>query len=315
MYSLEMDSWNLLASGSLEGRSMHSAVWDQKKRAMIIFAGQGASLLGDLWRYGLNASTWVELIPQGPFPPARSDHAAVWDETSYSMFILGGWGGSLEFLNDLWIYRWEADIWMQLSPYTSGPTTRRGHVAVWDPVSKSILLHAGAATFEATSNSSETSSHGATSYYSSELWNYSTLSNVWTQMALDSVSGTPSGRMDHAAVWDPTSRGMLVLGGFNVSYLFDLWRYVALPTNAIHTAECDQGQICTVEMREFVPETFRGTYRVCWCRPDPAAQVACGRLSFAGRPVTNSLPSRNIFQQHSLCSLPSRFLLSWRRIA
>ena len=115
------------------------------------------------------------------------------------MFILGGWGGSLEFLNDLWIYRWEADIWMQLSPYTSGPTTRRGHVAVWDPVSKSILLHAGAATFEATSNSSETSSHGATSYYSSELWNYSTLSNVWTQMALDSVSGTPSGRMDHAA--------------------------------------------------------------------------------------------------------------------
>lgn len=76
------------------------------------------------------------------------------------------------------------------------------------------------------------------------------------------------------------------------------------------------GQICTVEMREFVPETFRGqislseecgskmsggynftfdnksfleslpgTYRVCWCRPDPAAQVACEEAKDFAIPV------------------------------
>lgn len=146
---------------------------------------RGAFLLGDLWHFSLALNSWTQLLPSGEKAPARNHHSAVFDATSVSMLIYGGWGGST-YLADLWLYSLEAEIWTQLLPGNAGPDPRRGHSAVWDSVSMSILIYGGVA------NSTET-------YYADDLWNYSKLSNSWMKMAPSSISGRPSGRRDHVA--------------------------------------------------------------------------------------------------------------------
>src|SRR5262249_27335544 len=76
------------------GRRRHTAVYNPTSNRMIIFGGDptgcGQSKYNDVWvltnanGFG-GAPTWLQLAPIGAAPPARSDHAAIYDRSNNRM--------------------------------------------------------------------------------------------------------------------------------------------------------------------------------------------------------------------------------------
>ena len=118
-------------------RAGHSAVWDDDKGTMLVFAGENGIGLDDLMKCDLHNKAW-SVASSGPSP--RSQHSAVWDGVTRSMIILGGWSGS-RYLHDLHIYDVSADAWRE--PLPSLEHGRAGHAAAWLPHLMFMLVFAG----------------------------------------------------------------------------------------------------------------------------------------------------------------------------
>ena len=67
------------------------------------------------------------------------------------------------------------------------------------------------------------------------------MTSSWSELAAG-----PSPRADPAIVWDDSSSGLLSFGGFNTSYLDDLWRFAATPARPRLVAKCPVGQTCVL---------------------------------------------------------------------
>src|SRR5439155_11054964 len=120
----------------------------------------GSPRLNDVWKLtnanGLGGTaTWSQLTPDGPLPPVRSNHSAVYDAANNRMIIYGGCGAPLRvppscqpIANDVWVLS-NADgttgtpTWTQLFPTGSPPPARQGHQAVYDPTTNSMIVWAG----------------------------------------------------------------------------------------------------------------------------------------------------------------------------
>jgi N-acetylneuraminic acid mutarotase len=144
---------------------------------------------------------WTLLNP----PPARSQHAAVWDPVSGRMLVFGGSGTGR--LGDLWAYTPSADSWTEIVPTGAELPTLSGHTAVWDPTNSQVLVYGG---------------YGGGP---GRLWSYRPATNVWAELAPDGP--TPPARGFHSAAWDPDRGQMLVFAGIGPSFdpLNDLWAY------------------------------------------------------------------------------------------
>jgi N-acetylneuraminic acid mutarotase len=106
-YQATNNSWVSIApSGTLpSARIAHTAVWDAAGSRMIVFGGSDSiSFLNDLPSYQAGSNSWLQLVPNGTPPSARTGHTAVWDEARRRMFVFGGWNNS-SVLNDLWSYQ------------------------------------------------------------------------------------------------------------------------------------------------------------------------------------------------------------------
>ena len=281
LFSSDLEIWELLSAESEPpARAYHSAIWDETARVMIIFGGENAEVLSDLHMYSVVGNKWTMSDASGP--GARARHTAVWDGVTRWMLIFGGWSGD-RYLSDLWRYdRWSGR-WAELS--AAGPLPRAGHGASWDPVSLSLLIFGGV------QNTS-----GALSY-DSGLYNYSLLAG-WTELRPDPQLQSPSSRSDMLMVWDATSKGLLVFGGYNSSYLSETWRYVVSSTVAPPIVRCYLGQPCLLHLgsssstlavkdaclsdtqpaadvdAQQVLHAEPGTYHICQCPSQPCDQMA-----------------------------------------
>ncbi|CAE7632291.1 UVR8, partial [Symbiodinium necroappetens] len=208
-FLMSSTAWQQLASVLPPApRAKHSAVWDAKRQGMVVFGGHNPLALGDLSHYDMRRNTWSSLAAG---PVARSGHAAVWEPVTASLLVCGGWTGT-EYLQDLQLYNWWSNTWKELEPVGS-PWPRAGHAAVWDEASMSMLVFGGVEDSNGTLN------------YDPVLHFYNFLANSWTEA---NRSG-PTGRTDPSVVWDSSTQALLAFGGFNSSYLDDLWRYVTSP--------------------------------------------------------------------------------------
>ena len=182
-----------------------AAVWNSTNNQMLVFGGGSTSgYVNDLWAYGSATNTWTMFTPSSSVPPARDNHAAVWDPTNNQMLVFGGF--SFTFLGDLWSFKPGNNSWSQIAPTGSVPGTRAAHTAIWDPIGNQMLVYGGY--------------NGS---FLSDLWSYKPTSNTWTQI---SPSGqVPPSRRDHTAIWDSAGQRMLISGGYNPGVLSDLWSY------------------------------------------------------------------------------------------
>ena len=247
IFRFQERSWSLLTQSGPGGRTGHSAIWDSRLAVMRVFGGVGdEGQNNELWRFRLESNSWVQSFPDGAIPEARSEHTAVWDAFSESMLMFGGWSWeSHSPLQDLWSYDTWQGIW---TPLAMAPQSRAGHVAVWDNVSMSMLVHGG--------------THLESTGYEKETWNYSLLLDKWTHLSLSLPNYGPDAK-DHSAAWDSSSRSMFILGGLKSTGedSNEFWRYLGSQTTVL-LGECILGQQCVV--RASLPTFDEGQfYQTC----------------------------------------------------
>ncbi|HLF07510.1 MAG TPA: hypothetical protein VI893_10140, partial [Thermoplasmata archaeon] len=221
-------TWSLLipqgAVGSPGGRFFHSAVFDESNNRMIVFGGRASGgWLNDSWvlenASGLGGTPkWTNLIGQGlpGSPSLRYRHSAVYQPATNRMTVFGGRDGLDR--NDVWVLdhanglggvpTWNNTI-VQGDP--GSPSSRSGHSGVYDQANDRLIVFGGDDGLP-----------------KSDVW---VLSNAtgsggptgWTNTVAQAAPGSPPGRWWHAAVFDPEGNRMIVSGGYNGSYMNDVW--------------------------------------------------------------------------------------------
>jgi len=181
------------------GRSGGSFVYDARARRMLLFGGRTADGdLDDLWQLSLGqAPAWERIAPADPKPTGRSLQATAYDSLGTQMIVFGGHDGA--YRNDVWVLRADPKPrWVQLQPAGTPPSPRAGATMVLDAARRRALVFGGW--------------DGA--HILNDTWML-TLDPKPSWTLLETGGVAPPPRVDHAAVFDPEGRRMLVFGGFD----------------------------------------------------------------------------------------------------
>ena len=239
-YDPATDTWSTTSTtGAPPARMWHTAVWTGTR--MVVWGGSNTLLLDTGGRYDPASDTWTTVSTTGA-PHARSQHTAVW--MGSLMVVWGGRGPSSTPAYTGGRYDPVADVWTPTST-TNGPLARWYHTAisagnhmiVWGGSASSdgnTLMQATGGRYDpATDTWTPTSTADAPSarIYHTAVWTGS-LMIVWGGLGLQqlpylntgsrydpvtnswaptSITGAPSARYDHTAVW--TGDLMVVWGG------------------------------------------------------------------------------------------------------
>jgi hypothetical protein len=149
---------------------------------------------------------WVRLTPLVP----RTSASLVYDASREILLLFGG-------MNDpgdagVWFLslRDEGRDWVALEPRGDLPTARYGHSAVLDRASDRMMVFGGR----------DQNSDGLLN----EVWELRLQSEPeWSRVTPGGAA--PSRRYAHAALLDPVGNRMIVFGGFDGSYLNDVWAF------------------------------------------------------------------------------------------
>lgn len=142
-FSLANDSWTEVTPGGNlpQRRCLHSASFDTLNRRMIVYGGQSAGALGDIWAFDLAQHTWSELTP-AQSPPGRWFPTNVYDTENHRVMIFGGNLGSGK-ANEVWAFDLADNEWQQLSTSGTPPTARDGATAIYLASEARMLVFAG----------------------------------------------------------------------------------------------------------------------------------------------------------------------------
>ncbi len=203
------------AAGGPTPRTGQAAVMDPNTQRMIVVGGyaspngqpSNAADVNDAWLLQLGTNEWVQL-PSLP-AAARDSHAPIYDPSTTNLTIFGGKNVGGMCFNDTWVLNGTSNAWTQVAG--SGPASRGGASAVYDPVSNEMIIFGGRCN--------------STGY--SDVWVLSHANGVngtpvWTQ--LSPYGALPSPRSGQTAVYDPKLDRMTVFGGSsNGTLLNDAW--------------------------------------------------------------------------------------------
>lgn len=185
-------------------RRYASAVHDPIGHRMIIFGGQGAGTLNDIWAFDLATNTWADLTPTaGAAPSDRRTPGSTYDSVGHRMITWSG-QGSGGFNNDTWSFDLTSYLWSEHTPSAPIPNQRYGVAVVLDPIERELVTFAG---FTNLGRFDDT-------------WRFDPLADNWTD-----VSGAtgPSMRCLHSASYDSRNHRMIMYGGQQSGPLDDIW--------------------------------------------------------------------------------------------
>lgn len=147
---------------------------------------------------------WRDKSP-GTSPPARSDHALVFDSIRNRTVLFGGIDGAGTILGDTW--EWDGTAWTQLSPANS-PAPRTGLAMAFDGSRGRVVLFGG--------------DDGATQF--ADTWEFD--GTDWIDVTPGGTS--PAGRSRHTMAFDPIRGVTVIFGGSpdqEITYLGDTWEW------------------------------------------------------------------------------------------
>ncbi len=114
---------------------------DPTSRTAYLFGGRDGSLiLNDLWAYDLDADRWTRLEPDGPVPPERFGHEAVWVD-GFGVVVYAGQAAPTTFYDDLWAYDPSTNRWRRLPADGARPIARYGSCAALGPDGRLWISH------------------------------------------------------------------------------------------------------------------------------------------------------------------------------
>jgi hypothetical protein len=194
----------LLPVGAGPGpRSSSAAIYDPASDRMVVMGGfDGSIRRNDTWALTFGgAPQWVQLDPQGPSPPVRSDHTLTFIPTRNQAVLFGGFNTA--YLHDAWMLDLNGALtWTPLTPDGVPPSGRAHHTAVYDAAGDRLVVFGGDSLSQARN----------------DVWALTFGDNpAWVQLL--PRAGPPSARNSHVAIYDPTGNRMIVSGGVG-----DDWR-------------------------------------------------------------------------------------------
>lgn len=130
------------------GRLDHVAVYDSLRDRMIIFGGwskDARKFLNDTWAFYFKKMLWRKIKTRYSHPNARRHMVGVFAADRNWMLIYGGFGNR-GYLNDVWAFDLTNEAWINITP---GPQPRIDHQAIYDPVTKSMIVYGGDAHLHA----------------------------------------------------------------------------------------------------------------------------------------------------------------------
>ncbi|MBA2434439.1 MAG: hypothetical protein H0V54_05020 [Chthoniobacterales bacterium] len=174
-------------------RSRHTAVWTGSR--MLVFAGRtgdtDSTTVNTGGSYDPVSNTWTALSTSNA-PAPREYHTAIW--TGTEMIVWGGYDGTKSTgVTTGGRYNPETNSWTATST-TGAPAARYGHKSVWTGTRMIVWGGQGPNFF--------------TYDYLNTGAVYDPVANTWTATSL---TGAPSPRSAHTAVWSGTE--MIVWGG------------------------------------------------------------------------------------------------------
>jgi hypothetical protein len=152
----------------------------------------------------------------GTLPTARAHHSGVYDPTTNSLIVFGGYDCASTYFNDVWVLSNANAVsgtlaWTQLSPTGSGPSPRQSASAIYNSTTNTLTVFGGDA--------------GGTTPFG-DVWVLSNANGAggtpaWTEMT---ATGGPTARSGHSATYDSVNNLMTVYGGWSgTSLLSDAW--------------------------------------------------------------------------------------------
>src|SRR5262245_8004832 len=178
----------------------HSAILDPLRDRMIVFGGDAGPASNETWALSLgDPSAWSLLVPSGTPPAARRGHTAIYDPVRDRMSVLGG--ADPTRFTDVWaLSLGGAPAWTEITPAGAGPTARRDHGAIYDPVRDRMIVFGGSTTGGEVN----------------DVWTLSLAGTpAWTPLA--PLGSPPFERSLFGACYDPVRDRMLVFGGRGVT--------------------------------------------------------------------------------------------------
>jgi hypothetical protein len=206
-------------------RGGHIALYDGASNRMMMFGGEKGfpgACANDYWvMTGANnvvgvKPTWVSETIAGTLPAARAHHSGVYDPTTNSLIVFGGFDCTTNYFSDVWVLSHANAVsgtlaWTQLSPTGPGPSPRQSASAVYNSATNTLTVFGGDA--------------GGTSPFS-DLWILSNANGAggtpaWTEITANAGPGARSG---HTATYDSVNDLMTIFGGWNgTTLLGDSW--------------------------------------------------------------------------------------------
>jgi Kelch motif protein/galactose oxidase-like protein len=128
-------------------RLQAAAVYDPVRDRVIVIGGDSGvgALLNDAWALNLSGdSTWGELHPTGTPPSPRRAHTVIYDPVGDRVIVYGGYDENSQRRGDLWALTLSGvPSWQMLVSSTAPPSGRSGHVAVYDPDGRRMIMYGG----------------------------------------------------------------------------------------------------------------------------------------------------------------------------
>jgi galactose oxidase-like protein/Kelch motif protein len=220
MWRLDLDGtladWGLVQAGSGPSpRHGHRGVWDPVRHRAVFFGGYSSyvysSYLNDVWTLTPSPSpTWVHHTTAGSQPTPRMLCGMGYDPVRDRIIVVGGHGGFTSgnppYMNDVWALSLPGMQWTQVAVGGTPPSPRWIYGMRYDPVRDRFLFFGGVTEL------GRPNDVWALNLFGSPAWQQLTPSGV-----------PPSGRSDHAMVYDPVNDRMVVFGGFDGAFRNDVW--------------------------------------------------------------------------------------------
>jgi N-acetylneuraminic acid mutarotase len=256
-------TWNRFATTATTRPSRRQAsglIYSAADTSLAIFGGfDGTKYLNDVWSLSLTRGEWAKVTPAtgSLIPSVRGGHAMVFDQSSRTLLVYGGWNG-MQYYGDAWsisLSTLTGNAWTQLA--TSGPEARfypaftfgagglliacgggvggaLGDVwnlpagaGAWQPLSPGTALpprygHVGVYD---TQRARAVVFGGYSSYNQllNDTWAYDPASQAWTQLVPPDTIATATARA--AAVYVPEEDNIYVFGGWTGGYSNTLWSF------------------------------------------------------------------------------------------
>jgi hypothetical protein len=188
-------------------RFVHTGIYDPVRQRLLVFGGYDGAFVNDVWALSLTGSpTWTEIHPTGPAPVGRDATTTIYDPVRDRMVFFGGWDGT-QYLDDVWALSLSGEpSWERLDGDPQhGPSARRHHVAIYDPVIDCMVISGGFADEQL-----------------GDTWAFRLAHDDWSEIKGTPHQG-PTPRNSHRAIFDPDHERLILFGGYDGHYKHDTW--------------------------------------------------------------------------------------------